>query len=167
VTQEILIREATLGDAADVAVVLSELNATVGAVGYPPGEEKLPQYTTMTPAQAESRMRAIQGFETIYLAQVDGDVAGLASLRILPHLDQDSPYAELTQLHVRPAFRRRGIATRLVEHVQQVAVSKQATAVHILCAVDNEDGKAFYSASGYEVVCVEFDKYFGKAAVSA
>jgi ribosomal protein S18 acetylase RimI-like enzyme len=167
VTQDLIIREATLADAADVATVLTELNETVGAVGYPPDEEKLPQNTHVSVVQAESRMRGIQGIETILLAYMEGELAGFASLRVIPYLDQDTPYAELTQLHVRPAFRRRGIATQLVTRAQELAVSKDATAVHILCAVENLDGQAFYRAAGYEVVCVEFDKYFERAAVHA
>jgi ribosomal protein S18 acetylase RimI-like enzyme len=167
VTQDLVIREATLADAADVATVLTELNETVGAVGYPPDEEKLPPNTHVSVAQAESRMRGVQGIETILLAYVAGEVAGFASLRVIPYLDQDTPYAELTQLHVRPAFRRRGIATQLIERAQERAVSKSATAIHILCAVDNLDGQAFYRASDYEVVCVEFAKYFERTAVHA
>ena len=166
-TRELVIRAATIADAGDVAIVLTELNETVGAVGYDAEHEKMPENTRVSVAQAESRMRAVQGIETILLAYVSGELAGFTSLRLIPHLDQDTPYAEVTQLHVRPRFRRQGIATRLLEEAQQLAVDAEATAVHILCAVGNPEGQAFYRAAGYEVVCVEFDKYLERRPVNA
>jgi ribosomal protein S18 acetylase RimI-like enzyme len=167
VSPEVVIRVASLADAADVALLLTELNETVGAVGYAPDQEKLLENTYVSVAQAESRLRGVEGIETVLLAFIDGEPAGFTSLRIIPYLDQDTPYAEVTQLHVRPQFRRQGLASQLIEEAERRARDAGGTAVHILCAVDNLDGQAFYRATGYEVVCVEFDKYLERRPVHA
>jgi ribosomal protein S18 acetylase RimI-like enzyme len=167
VTHQVVIREAAIVDAADVAVLLTELNETVGAVGYPRDEEKLPQHARVSEAQAESRMRNVEGIETIFLAFSEGEAAGFTSLRVIPYLDQDTPYAEVTQLHVRPAFRRRRIASQLIEAAEARAKDAGASCLHILTGTDNLDAQAFYRDAGYEVECVDFQKFFERRPVHA
>jgi ribosomal protein S18 acetylase RimI-like enzyme len=57
---------------------------------------------------------------------VDGHVAGFACLRLLPLLQGDEPYAELTDLYVDAPFRRRGVAHALITHVNTVALEAGA-----------------------------------------
>ena len=165
--QEVVIREATLADSADVALLLTELNRTVGIVGVGREHEKLPENTDLTPEQAESRMRGAQGVETVLLAYSDGEPAGFTSLRLIPYLDQDTPYAEVTQLHVRPQFRHKGIASQLVEAAEERAIEAGATCLHILTGVENLDAQAFYRNAGYEVECLDFQKFFERRPAHA
>ena len=46
---------------------------------------------------------------------------GFTSVRVVPYLDQDTPYVEVTQLYVRPGFRRTGVASRLIEVAEAIA----------------------------------------------
>jgi ribosomal protein S18 acetylase RimI-like enzyme len=167
VTQELVIKQAGIEDAATVALMLTELNRTVGIVGADREHEKLPENTDVTPQQMESRLRGVEGVETVLVAYADGEPAGFTSLRIIPYLDQDSPYAEVTQLHVRPQFRCRGVASQLVETAEQRAIEAGATCLHILTATDNFDAQAFYRSAGYEVECVDFQKFFERRPVHA
>ena len=48
----------------------------------------------------------------VYLAEDEGRAVGLLSLRLVPYLDQDVPYAEVMNLYVRPEARRGGVGTR-------------------------------------------------------
>src|SRR6185503_3027717 len=98
--------------------------------------------------------------ETVLVAKLDGVPAGFTSLRVVPYLDQDVPYAEITQMHVRPEYRRRGIGARLIEAAEQMALEAGSTCVHIITGRDNVDACAFYSAVGYAPNCVEFEKHF-------
>jgi ribosomal protein S18 acetylase RimI-like enzyme len=167
VTQEVVIKTATLGDSAVVAELLTELNRTVGIVGADREHEKLPENTDLTPRQVEARLRGVAGIETVLVAYADGEPAGFTSVRVIPYLDQDTPYAEVTQLYVRPQFQRRGIASRLVEAAEKLAQDAEATCLHILTGVDNTDGQAFYRAAGYVAECYDFQKFLERRPVNA
>jgi ribosomal protein S18 acetylase RimI-like enzyme len=78
---------------------------------------------------------------------------------VIPYLDQDTPYAEVTQLYVRADFRRQGIANRLVKAAEDMALERGATCVHILTGVNNVEAQAFYRAAGYDVECLDFEKF--------
>jgi ribosomal protein S18 acetylase RimI-like enzyme len=51
----------------------------------------------------------------IYVAELDGDVAGVVSLWIQPRLNWTTPQAWIPDLYVNPAFRRRGAARALLD----------------------------------------------------
>jgi ribosomal protein S18 acetylase RimI-like enzyme len=51
----------------------------------------------------------------IFVAEVDGRVAGAVSLWILPRLNWVTPQAWVPDLYVDPAFRRQGAARRLLD----------------------------------------------------
>lgn len=160
---EVVVRQAGLEDAADAAVLLTELNQTVGALGYDEAHHKLPEHTDLTAAQMTGRMRRASAVETQFIAYADGEPAGFTSLRLIPYLDQDTPYAEITQMHVRPRFRRLGIASRLIGAAEEQAQSAGATAICLITDLDNEGGHAFYRRSGYEAVNLQFAKYFERS----
>lgn len=166
-TQEVVIKQAAIEDSATVALLLTELNRTVGIVGVDHEHEKLPENTDLTPEQMESRLRRVEGVETVLVAYAGGEAAGFTSLRIIPYLDQDTPYAEVTQLYVRPAFRRRGIALRLVETAEERAQGAGASCLHILTGADNEDAQSFYRSAGYGIECVDFEKFFERRPAHA
>jgi ribosomal protein S18 acetylase RimI-like enzyme len=153
------IRQADRDDAAVVAALLTELNLAVGAVGYPAPLDRSPEVAIVSVEQAAFRLQGTAGVEAVLLAELNGEPAGFTSLRLIPYLDQDTPYAEVTQLHVRPAFRRSGIARALVREAEERAEAAGATCVHILTGEDNPDAQAFYRSAGYETVCVEFQKF--------
>ena len=51
----------------------------------------------------------------VYVAEVDGEVAGAVSLWFQPRLNWTSPQAWIPDLYVEPAFRRRGAARALLD----------------------------------------------------
>lgn len=103
----------------------------------------------VTPEQAESRLRAVQGVETAVLAEVAGRAVGFASVRVVSFLSEDTPYAELTELYVERLYRRQGIGRALVEYVEALARKRGATSLQLLTGLDNRDAQAFYRALGY------------------
>src|SRR5712691_5055763 len=105
-----LIRTAGPGDAAALARLLEAFNG--------PGASE---------AQTRQRLLAAQGIETALLAEVEGEAVGFASLRLVPFLSDDVPHAELTELYVDPAHRRRGIGRALVRRVETLAAERGAT----------------------------------------
>ena len=128
----ITVREATPDDATDLARML-DLFDGIGA----------------TPEQVAARMRACQSVLTTYLGEIDGQPVGFACLRLVPHLQGDEPYAELTDIYVDAPWRRHGVARALIARVEAVARAAGASDVVIITDFANEGARAAYRAVGY------------------
>jgi ribosomal protein S18 acetylase RimI-like enzyme len=128
----ITVRQATPDDAAALAPLLNHFDG-MGAA----------------PAQVAARIRACRGVVTTFLGEIDGEPVGFAFLRLVPHIQGDEPYAELTDIFVEPAFRRRGVARALLAHVEAAARVAGASEVVLITGCDNETAQAAYRAAGY------------------
>lgn len=102
-----------------------------------------------TPEQVAARMLACQNVLTTFLGEVDGQPVGFACLRLIPHLQGDEPYAELTDIYVDAPFRRRGVARALIAQVEAAARAAGASEAVIITGFANESAQAAYRASGY------------------
>lgn len=102
-----------------------------------------------TPEQIADHIAHRADLETPFVAELDGAVVGLACLRLLPTTCDPIPYAELTELAVDPAHRRRGIGRALVRHVEAEARAGGAAELVLLTAWRNTRAHAFYHALGY------------------
>jgi len=128
----ITVREATAEDATELARML-DLFDHIGA----------------TPEQVAGRMLACQNVLTTYLGELDGQPVGFACLRLVPHLQGDEPYAELTDIYVDAPFRRHGVARALIARVEEAARASGASEMVIITDFDNEVARAAYRAAGY------------------
>ena len=126
------IRQATPDDATELARML-DLFDHAGA----------------SPEQVAARMLACQHVLTTFIGELDGQSAGFACLRLVPHLQGDAPYAELTDIYVEASFRRLGVARALIARVEEAAQAAGASDVVIITDFDNEDAQAAYRAVGY------------------
>ncbi len=154
----ITIRRASSADAAIVATLMSAFNRQVGAMGVGWGQDTRPEVADISEQQAAHRLRAMAATERVYLAEADARPLGIAALRLVPHLDQDVPYAELTQIYVDPAQRTSGVGARLLAFVEAEARSAGATVVYLLTGEDNVNAQAFYRRQGYAAHYVGFEK---------
>jgi GNAT superfamily N-acetyltransferase len=102
-----------------------------------------------TPEQIAAQLVACAPFETLFLAEVDGHVAGMVGLRLLPTPCDPAPYAELTELFVEAAYRRHGVGRALVAHVEAQARERGAIELVLMTAWRNTNAHAFYHALGY------------------
>lgn len=130
--KQITVRQATPDDAAQLAVLLDRFDGA-GA----------------TPAQVAARMQASARVLTTYVAEVEGTMAGFACLRLVPHLQGDAPYAELTDLYVDPPYRRRGVAGALMARVEEATRAAGATEVVVITGMENDPAQAAYRRQGY------------------
>jgi ribosomal protein S18 acetylase RimI-like enzyme len=108
--------------------------------------------------QVRRRLVAIQGIETVLLAEVEGEVIGFASLRLVPYLSEDAPRAELTELYVEPAHRRQGVGRALLRRVEALAREGGATELVLLTGRENKSAQAFYRAIGFRECAVAMEK---------
>jgi ribosomal protein S18 acetylase RimI-like enzyme len=114
----------------------------------------------VTPEQVAARMRACQNVVTTFLAEMVGQPVGFACLRLVPHLQGDEPYAELTDIYVDTPFRHRGVARALIVQVEAAARAARAGGVVIITGFDNEGAQAAYRASGYANWALAMEKRF-------
>ena len=79
------------------------------------------------------------------------DLQGLCIVRIdhAPPILEETERAEITDLGVEPALRRRGIARALVEEATDWVRSRGVERVEIQVASGNVEGQAFWRAMGY------------------
>ena len=96
-------------------------------------------------------MEEVQGLETAFLGEWNGEAAGLLVLRTVPTLSGADDWAEITEMYVRPQFRRRGIGRALVEAALDFGRKRGCREFHLLVDPSNEPGQAFYVELGFQV----------------
>lgn len=101
------------------------------------------------PEVIAERLARFGHIETPILAEVDGDVAGFACLRVVPCVLYAEPHAEVTEMYVEPAYRRRGVGRALIAHAERLAAERGAIRVMILVDPANDIAQAFYRQAGY------------------
>ena len=139
----ITVRQATPDDAMELARML-DLFDRMGA----------------THEQVAARMFACQSVLTTYLGEIDGQAVGFACLRLVPHIQSDEPYAELTDIYVDAPFRRQGVARALIARVEAAAQTAGASEVVIITGLDNDVARAAYRALGYDDWALAMQKCF-------
>ena len=113
-----------------------------------------------TPEQVAARMLTCQSVLTTFIGELDGQPVGFACLRLIPHLQGDEPYAELTDIYVDAPFRRQGVAGALIAHLEVAAQAAGAGELVIITGFDNERAQATYRASGYANWALAMQKRF-------
>jgi aminoglycoside 6'-N-acetyltransferase I len=126
------VRIANSTDASAVADLLYEFN----------GE-------ALSPGELGQRLEEAGGLETLFLGELEGSLAGLLVLRTGPTISSAEDRAEVTELYVRPASRRRGVGRALVREALAYAQSRGCTEVHLLVDPENTAALSFYGAAGF------------------
>jgi GNAT superfamily N-acetyltransferase len=136
-----IIRLATSADAGDLA----RMNAAFNGV-------------TDSAAQIAARLAACAEIESVLVAEIDDQIGGFACLRVVPCVLYAQPYAELTELYVEPALRRRGIGRALILRAEQLARARGAADLLIMTGTGNAVAQALYRAAGYDTYAVALNR---------
>lgn len=102
-----------------------------------------------TAAAIQEHLRSASAFDTLLIAEDEGVPVGFASLRVLPEVESGVPHAELSDLFVDAARRRRGAGRALVAFAEDLARSRGCRSVQLTVGFENEAAKAFYRAAGF------------------
>jgi ribosomal protein S18 acetylase RimI-like enzyme len=99
--------------------------------------------------ELKRRMEHAPTLETVFLGKVGGKMGGLLVLRIVPALSDPEDWCEITEMYVRPPFRRKGLGTALVQAALEYGRGRACKEAHLLVDPLNQGALAFYQAIGF------------------
>lgn len=130
----VTIRLATQRDARAIAPLL-------GLLGYPASADELGERIERLTDRPDGE---------VLLAELDGDVVGLAAYQLIDVLERPDPQCRITSLVVDDRFRRRGVAYALLHTIEETARDFGCFRLEVTTQPDRADALAFYLASGFE-----------------
>jgi GNAT superfamily N-acetyltransferase len=85
----------------------------------------------------------------IWLAKVDGNVAGYLLAVYVFSLEYQGLTAEIDEFFVSPAYRKLGLGSLLLEAAEAAFRTHSCTSVQLQIGRDNAEARAFYRRHGY------------------
>jgi GNAT superfamily N-acetyltransferase len=139
------IRAATLADAKQVAGLVTSL-------GYPTNATEM-----------KSRLAAIFGDPTYttFVAEVGGEVVGMAGACLARFYEKPGLYARLVALVVSEAGSGHGAGAALVRAIEKWGRDNDAAEIFLNSGVQREVARSFYEKLGYRVTGVRYSKELG------
>jgi len=143
---EIIIREATLGDAQVIAQLSSEL-------GYPTSTEEIRcRFDQMVKSSQNAVFVAVASDDTVI-----GWIHVFETVRL-----SSEPFAEIGGIVVSENYRHRGIGTSLLTYTEKWAVQKGLTKLRIRSRTSRTEAHSFFVNYGFQLSKSQevFDKTF-------
>ena len=149
---DIIIRKATINDAEKVAKIKIEgwQTAYRGIID----DEFL---DNMNLNEEIEKKNNIEDGVDIIVAELDNEIVGFCLYRNYIKDSESYPNAdcELSSLYVRSSLKRRGIGTKLMQHVIQKLQNQGKTKMILGCLKENYPSRAFYEKMGGKVLKTE------------
>ena len=139
---DLLIREATPGDVAEIAALIRELAAY----------EKEPDAALATEAGLLRDGFGPEPYFRCFMAEWQGEVAGFALYFFQYSTWEGRPALYLEDLFVRETFRKRGIGVALFRKLAQTALECNCTRFQWECLDWNRPALDFYQSTGAQVL---------------
>ena len=121
----------------------------VGQLGYPTSVEAV--------ARRVERLVSSEA-DRLLVAEVEGEIVGLASVHISLLLEYDEPAAKLSAIVVDEKHRRRGIGEALVAAMEAEARARGCCLIFLTTSERRGDAHAFYGRIGFEETGRRFAK---------
>ena len=91
--------------------------------------------------------RLIESGVAFFVVRVDGAPAGCGGIQLF-----GAEYGELKRMYLRPQFRGRGLAARLLEHLAAYARARGVTTLRLETGIYQSAAIALYERSGFRRV---------------
>lgn len=88
--------------------------------------------------------------EIVCIAYVEGVAAGFICGQLFKSMCYAVNYAEITELYVREEYRRQGVATKLMNYIENIFKAKSIKGFQLFTGKDNVNAQAFYEKLGYK-----------------
>jgi len=89
--------------------------------------------------------------ERVLVAESGGQLVGFACVQINQSVCSESPRAELTELFVDTAMRRRGVGAALVSEAERFAWNSGCSELVLRTKADNREARALFTGCGFRV----------------
>ena len=121
----------------------------LGQLGYPTGVEAVLR-----------RLERLRDSPTdrLFVAELDGEVVGLAGIHVSPSLEYDRDAAKVSAIVVDERHRRAGAGRALLAAVEEEARARGCELVFLTTAERRHDAHAFYRRLGWEETGRRFAK---------
>jgi len=97
-------------------------------------------------------------YNTIALvAKVNSDVAGFIVTHV--EIENDTLYGHIITVNVAPTYRRKGIASKMLQETEAILKGKGITECHLEVREDNSAALKLYQNSGYQKIG-RLEKYY-------
>lgn len=84
------------------------------------------------------------------VAKLDGKIVGYTSCIMAYNLfDANHSFMTLWWVCTHPDYRRRGVATKLFQKIDEIAKEKNCELIYFISGIDRKDAHAFYEKMGY------------------
>ncbi len=103
----------------------------------------------------------LSDYNTIALAaKLDSEIAGFILAQI--EIENDTLFGHIITINVVPAFRKKGIARKMLQEIEAILKQKGLSECHLEVREDNSAALKLYENSGYQKIG-RLEKYYGKA----
>ena len=130
----VTIRLAALRDADAIAPLLGQL-------GYPTTADELSERVERLADRSDGE---------VLVAELDGEVVGLAAYQLIDVIERPDPQCRITALVVDDRYRRRGVAYALLHTIEETARDFACFRLEVTTHPDRADALAFYRAAGFD-----------------
>ena len=86
----------------------------------------------------------------VLLAELDGEVVGVAAYQLIDLLERPDPQCRITALVVDDRYRRRGVAYALLHTIEEWARDVGCFRLEVTTRPERAEALAFYRAAGFE-----------------
>lgn len=94
------------------------------------------------------------------VAKADNIVAGFIIAQV--EIENNTLFGHIITINVASAYRRKGIATKMLQEIETILEQKSINEVHLEVREDNSAALKLYQKSGYQKIG-RLEKYYGKA----
>ena len=99
-------------------------------------------------------------YNTIALvAKANGDIVGFIIVQV--EIENDTLFGHIITVNVAPSYRRKGIARKLLEEIEDIFKQKGIGECHLEVREDNNAALKLYQSLGYQKIG-KLERYYGK-----
>ncbi|MBQ2954266.1 MAG: GNAT family N-acetyltransferase [Clostridia bacterium] len=100
--------------------------------------------------ESDVRQSLLTRTEIVLIAEADGEPAGFCCAQVHHSFCYPAPVAEVTEMYVAPAHRRKGCAGAMLAHLERILRDKyNVDEIHLLTGARNLAAQGAYRKAGY------------------